>query len=185
MASRHRTLWVHRFCDALAEQIKRQIDAGKFVEATDTWSQLEDVISASSNSVDFYNFLLDSGMDPVSLTASELSQQIAIKRYSRYLNSLRSTPGGEGDLDSLMNGEIKKKLKIIPSDVQWGGQSDLVFNALEGDFMRPRIQEVDELLAKGVNLTIYSGQVGWAEKFLEHGEKSNVLWGRKDHKGLH
>lgn len=69
---------------------------------------------------DFYNFLLDSGMDPVSLTASELSQQISIKRYSRYLNSLRrATPGGDGDLDTLMNGVIKKKLKIIPRNVEW------------------------------------------------------------------
>ncbi|KAL0390046.1 UNVERIFIED_CONTAM: Serine carboxypeptidase-like 51 [Sesamum calycinum] len=174
--------------NSLAEQIKRQIDAGKFVEATDSWSQLEDVISSSSNSVDFYNFLLDSGMDPVSLTASELSQQIAIKRYSRYLNSLRSTPGGEGDLDSLMNGEIKKKLKIIPSDVQRGGQSDLVFNALEGDFMRPRIHEVDELLAKGVNLTIYSqldvicstkGTEAWVEKLKWDGLRSFLSMERR------
>ncbi|KAL0417657.1 UNVERIFIED_CONTAM: Serine carboxypeptidase-like 51 [Sesamum radiatum] len=155
--------------NSLAEQIKRQIDAGKFVEATDSWSQLEDVISSSSNSVDFYNFLLDSGMDPVSLTASELSQQIAIKRYSRYLNSLRSTPGGEGDLDSLMNGEIKKKLKIIPSDVQ--------------------IHEVDELLAKGVNLTIYSGQLdvicstkgteAWVEKLKWDGLRSFLSMERR------
>ncbi|KAK6163456.1 hypothetical protein DH2020_000320 [Rehmannia glutinosa] len=144
--------------NSLAKQIKEEIEAGKFVEATDSWSELEDVITSNSNSVDFYNFLLDSGMDPVSLTASELTQQISIKRYSKYLNSLRSTPGGDGDLDSLMNGEIKKKLKIIPSNVEWGGQSDLVFTALEGDFMKPRINEVDELLAKGVNLTVYSGQ---------------------------
>ncbi|XP_011088810.1 serine carboxypeptidase-like 51 [Sesamum indicum] len=175
--------------NSLAEQIKRQLDAGKFVEATDSWSELEDVISSSSNSVDFYNFLLDSGMDPVSLTASELSQQIAVKRYSRYLNSLRSTPGGDGDLDSLMNGEIKKKLKIIPSSVQWGGQSDLVFNALQADFMRPRIQEVDELLAKGVNLTIYSGQLdvicstkgteAWVEKLKWDGLRSFLSMERR------
>ncbi|KAL2507475.1 Serine carboxypeptidase-like 51 [Forsythia ovata] len=145
--------------NSLAEQIKQQLNAGKFVEATDSWRELENVISASSNSVDFYNFLLDSGMDPVSLTASELSQQIALRRYSRYLNSLRSTADGDGDLNSLMNGAIKKKLKIIPNDVQWGGQSGLVFTALEGDFMRPRINEVDELLAKGVNITVYNGQV--------------------------
>lgn len=145
--------------NSLAEQIKQELDAGEFEEATESWSQLEDVITTSSNSVDFYNFLLDSGMDPVSLTASELSQHIAMKRYSRYLNSLRSTAGGDGDLDSLMNGVIKKKLKIIPKDVQWGGQSDLVFSALEADFMKPRIDEVDELLAKGVNMTIYSGQL--------------------------
>ncbi|CAI9785901.1 unnamed protein product [Fraxinus pennsylvanica] len=145
--------------NSLAQQIKQQLDTGKFVEATETWSELENVISSSSNSVDFYNFLLDSGMDPVSLTASELKWGISKKRYSRYLNSLRPTPGGDGDIDSLMNGPIKKKLKIIPDNVQWGGQSDLVFSALEGDFMRPRINEVDELLAKGVNITVYSGQL--------------------------
>lgn len=57
-------------------------------------------------------------MDPVSsTTASELSEKIAFKRYSRYLNLLRSTPGGDGDINSLMNGEIRKKLKIIPDNV--------------------------------------------------------------------
>ena len=69
-------------------------------------------------SQDFYNFLLDSGMDPVSLSASELSQQISIRRYSRYLNSLRrDTPGGDGDINTLMNGVIKKKLNI-PQNVE-------------------------------------------------------------------
>ncbi|KAL0436967.1 UNVERIFIED_CONTAM: Serine carboxypeptidase-like 51 [Sesamum radiatum] len=146
--------------NSLAEQIKEELDAGKYVEATESWNELENVIISSSNSVDFYNFLLDSGMDTISLTASELSRKIAKRRYLRYLNSLRSsTPGGGGDLDSLMNGEIKKKLKIIPDDVQWGGQSDLVFTAMEGDFMKPRINEVDELLAKGVNVTVYNGQL--------------------------
>ncbi|THG13811.1 hypothetical protein TEA_014289 [Camellia sinensis var. sinensis] len=145
--------------NSLAQQIKQQIDNGQFEDATNSWSALEDVISSSSNSVDFYNFLLDSGMDPVSLTASELSMGIAMKRYSRYLDSLKSSsPGGGVNLDSLMNGAIKKKLKI-PENVQWGGQSDLVFTALAGDFMRPRISEVDELLAKGVNVTVYNGQV--------------------------
>ncbi|KAL8057724.1 hypothetical protein ABFX02_04G202600 [Erythranthe guttata] len=169
--------------NSLAKQISEELEAGNFVEATDTWSRLEEVISSNSNSVDFYNFLLDSGMDPVSMTASELTQQIAIKRYSRYLNSLRSvTPDGDGDIDSLMNGVIKKKLKIIPANVTWGGQSDLVFTALEGDFMRPRINEVDELLAKGVNVTVYSGQLdvicstkgteAWVEKLKWDGIKT-------------
>ncbi|XP_073144282.1 serine carboxypeptidase-like 51 [Henckelia pumila] len=168
--------------NGLAEQIKKELDDGEFEEATESWNELENVITSSSNSVDFYNFLLDSGMDPVSLTTSELSQHIAMKRYSRYLNSLRSTAGGDGDIDSLMNGVIKKKLKIIPKDVLWGGQSDLVFSALEADFMKPRIDEVDELLAKGVNMTIYSGQLdvicstkgteAWVSKLKWDGLKS-------------
>ncbi|XP_047967848.1 serine carboxypeptidase-like 51 [Salvia hispanica] len=168
--------------NSLAEQIKQELETGKFVEATESWSDLESVISSSSNSVDFYNFLLDSGMDPVSLSASVLSQQISIRRYSRYLNSLRrDTPDGDGDIDKLMNGVIKKKLKI-PKSVVWGGQSDSVFSALEGDFMKPRIDEVDQLLAKGVNLTIYSGQLdvicstkgteAWVEKLKWGGLKT-------------
>uniref|UniRef100_A0A5B7A422 Carboxypeptidase n=1 Tax=Davidia involucrata TaxID=16924 RepID=A0A5B7A422_DAVIN len=145
--------------NSLAQKIKQQIASNQLEDATNSWSELESVISSSSNSVDFYNFLLDSGMDPVSLTAAELSKEIAMKRYSRYLDSLRISPGGGGDLDSLMNGAIRKKLKIIPNNVQWGGQSDLVFTSLTGDFMRPRINEVDELLAKGVNVTVYNGQL--------------------------
>ncbi|PIN21965.1 Serine carboxypeptidase [Handroanthus impetiginosus] len=107
--------------NSLAEQIKQQIDAGKYAEATDSWLELEDVIRLSSNGVDFYNFLLDEGMDPVFLAAnSELSvEKIGMRMYSKYLNSLRANAGGDGDLGSLMNGEIKKKLKIIPSNVQW------------------------------------------------------------------
>lgn len=57
-------------------------------------------------------------MDPVSATASELAQKITLKRYSRYLDSSRALPGGDGDLDTLMNVILKKKLKIIPKDLQ-------------------------------------------------------------------
>ncbi|KAI4334311.1 hypothetical protein L6164_019022 [Bauhinia variegata] len=148
--------------NSIAQKIKQQLEGGQFVEATESWSKLEGVIGASSNNVDFYNFLLDAGSDSESISAMELglSKGISMKRYSKYLSSLRSAPGGDGgDLDSLLNGVVKKKLKIIPENVTWGGQSDLVFTNLEGDFMKPRINEVDELLVKGVNVTIYSGQV--------------------------
>ncbi|KAL1811221.1 hypothetical protein ACET3Z_021286 [Daucus carota] len=167
----------------LTQKIKQQISEGQYEAATNSWSELENVIISYSNSVDFYNFLLDSGMDPVSATAAELSQKkIFLKRYSRYLDSSRALPGGDGDLDTLMNDILRKKLKIIPKDVQWGGQSDLVFSALAGDFMKPRISEVDELLAKGVNVTIYNGQLdvicstkgtqAWVEKLKWEGIQS-------------
>ncbi|KAK1588507.1 hypothetical protein Q3G72_024143 [Acer saccharum] len=174
--------------NSLALKIKQQLKDGQYVEATSSWSELEGLISSSSSSVDFYNFLLDSGMDPVSATATEkISEVISMKRYSGYLSTLKSsssssyTPDGDGDgdLNSLLNGAIKKKLKIIPENVTWGGQSDQVFSFLEGDFMRPRINEVDELLAKGVNVTIYNGQLdvicstkgteAWVEKLKWEG----------------
>lgn len=168
--------------NSLVEKIKQQIGNGKWKDATETWSDLEEVISASSNSVDFYNFLLDTGMDPVSMTATTLVRGAARKSYSRYLDSLKTSPGSNGDLDTLMNGAIRKKLAIIPNNVEWGGQSGLVFEYLEGDFMRPRINEVDELLNKGVNVTIYNGQLdvicatkgteAWVEKLKWEGLKT-------------
>lgn len=104
-----------------------------FFPSTNPWSKhgisnnLYHNILFVANLQDFYNFLLDSGMDPVSSTAAELSEGVAMKRYSRYLDSLRrSSPGGGGrgagsggDIDSLMNGSIRKKLKIIPENVTW------------------------------------------------------------------
>lgn len=57
-------------------------------------------------------------MDPVSATAAGLSQKITVKQYSKYLDSSRASPGGDGDLDTLMNDILRKKLEIIPKDVQ-------------------------------------------------------------------
>ncbi|RDX80239.1 Serine carboxypeptidase-like 51, partial [Mucuna pruriens] len=151
--------------NSVAERIKQQLEDGKFVDATNSWSELESVISESSNHVDFYNLLADEGGNDISASAMELElyKKISMKRYSKYLTSMRSrsTPGGDGDgdLNKLLNGVIKKKLKIIPQNLTWGEQGNDVFTYLEGDFMKPRINEVDELLAKGVSVTVYNGQI--------------------------
>ncbi|KAI6685230.1 hypothetical protein NL676_031143 [Syzygium grande] len=166
--------------NSVAEKIRQQLRSGQYTEATASWRELEELISSNSNSVDFYNFLLDSGMDPVSLEAVELVS--SMKRYARYLSYFKTSTSVAGDLDSLMNGAVKKKLQIIPANFIWGEQSDSVFSSLQGDFMKPRIEEVDELLAKGVNVTIYNGQVdlicatkgteAWVEKLKWEGLKT-------------
>lgn len=172
--------------NSIAQRIKKQLEDGKFNDATDSWSELENQISTSSNNVDFYNFLVDAGSgSDISAMAVGLIKERSRKRYSEYLTSLRtrsSSPGGDDKLGALLNGVIKKKLKIIPENVTWGGQSNEVFTYLEGDFMKPRIDEVDQLLAKGANVTIYNGQVdlicatkgteAWVRKLKWEGLKS-------------
>uniref|UniRef100_A0A7C9D4V7 Carboxypeptidase n=1 Tax=Opuntia streptacantha TaxID=393608 RepID=A0A7C9D4V7_OPUST len=178
--------------NSMAETIREQIRKGQYLEATDTWNGLENAIGLSSNNVDFYNFMLDSVMDPLSTTttseagSSWLSRKLVFGRYSKYISSLIKTSndpaGNGGDLTDLMEGPIRKKLKIIPLNVTWGGQGDLAFTALESDFMKPRIAEVDELLSKGVNVTIYNGQLdlicatkgtqAWVKKLKWEGLKS-------------
>ncbi|KAF5186646.1 Serine carboxypeptidase-like [Thalictrum thalictroides] len=147
-----------RDSNSLTQIITQQLKYGQYEEATQSWYELEGVILSSSNNVDFYNIMLDSKKDPIEGTTNEASKQMSTKRYSKYLDSpsLRSAKKG---LSSLMNGVIREKLKIIPTGVKWGGQEDIVFPAMVGEFMKPRIKEVDELLAKGINVTIYNGQL--------------------------
>lgn len=39
------------------------------------------------------------------------------------------------------------------------GQAESVFVSMAGDFMKPVVDIVDQLLAAGVNVTIYNGQL--------------------------
>ncbi|KAI3822833.1 hypothetical protein L1987_10432 [Smallanthus sonchifolius] len=107
--------------NSLVEKIKLLIATGKLKDATDTRGLLESVIGKHSNYVDMYNFLLDSGMDPLSMAATELARTTPRRSYLRYLDSLKTSQGENGDLGLLMNGAIRKKLGIIPNDVKWEG----------------------------------------------------------------
>ncbi|GAB2274695.1 Serine carboxypeptidase-like 51 [Dionaea muscipula] len=108
-----------RKANSAAEKIKQQIRAGQYENATNSWSNLEDLILLNSNDVDFYNFLYDSGLDPaISTSAAPSEKKFAFRRYSSYLNSVSATNAdGEVDLDTFMNGPIKQKLKIIPENI--------------------------------------------------------------------
>uniref|UniRef100_A0ACD5WWZ0 Uncharacterized protein n=2 Tax=Avena sativa TaxID=4498 RepID=A0ACD5WWZ0_AVESA len=138
--------------DKDAQVVRQQIAAGQYRQAQITLSRMLNWIVVHSGHVDVYNFLLDAGMDPVA-DASAASSTSA-PEYSRYLESK-----SVGDtIEGAMNGAIKKKLKIIPKDLVWQAQSYTVYYALINDFMKPRIEEVDELLSYGVNVTVYNGQ---------------------------
>ncbi|XP_076921164.1 serine carboxypeptidase-like 51 [Bidens hawaiensis] len=167
--------------ERLVEDIKKQIANGQMKEATKTWNDLEMVIMNTSNHIDFYNIMRDSRSPDVSTTTNELSRKTMINEESRNLDSLRVLPGFVNDLKTLMNGAVKKKLRI-PKDVMWASQGDLVFDALSGDFMRQRLKEVDQLLDAGVHVTVYSGQLDlicstkgaevWVEKLKWKGLKT-------------
>ncbi|CAN1353577.1 Serine carboxypeptidase-like 51 [Linum perenne] len=144
--------------NSYALKIKKQLAEGQYENATDSWGELERVILDHSNHVDFYNFLYDAGDSPVVLTNKAESRR-DINAAEKYTSRLISAAKSSTSLSDLMNGAIRRKLKIIPPNITWGGQGDLVFSAMEGDFMRPRIHEVDELLAKNISVTIYNGQV--------------------------
>ncbi|KAK3124137.1 hypothetical protein QOZ80_8AG0641020 [Eleusine coracana subsp. coracana] len=152
-----------RKCNAVSAKIKEQLQNHQYEEAQTSWSKLEQVVMSNSNSVDFYNFLKD--RSPLTAAAKRGRSMVASSfsfrtknGYSGYLSSM-ATPGPQGGFSGLMNTVIKNKLGIIPQNVSWGDQSGDVFDVMQGDFMKPRIHEVDQLLELGVNVTIYNGQL--------------------------
>ncbi|EMP40198.1 Retinoid-inducible serine carboxypeptidase [Chelonia mydas] len=78
----------------------------------------------------------------------------SVKLYQRHVERLH-----KDSLSDLMNGPIRKKLRIIPDYIRWGGQSEDVFLHMAEDFMKPVIDIVDALLAANVNVTVYNGQL--------------------------
>ncbi|KAM9345890.1 retinoid-inducible serine carboxypeptidase [Symphorus nematophorus] len=135
-----------------ADAVKKAVEQQQFAKATELWSVAETVVEQNTNGVNFYNILTQEP-DEKRLVASAGEDFISLQTR-RHIRPLHSQ-----SLSQLMNGPIRKKLGIIPQNVTWGGQSEDVFMNMAGDFMRPVVDIVDQLLAAGVNVTIYNGQL--------------------------
>ncbi|XP_077020984.1 retinoid-inducible serine carboxypeptidase [Tamandua tetradactyla] len=138
----------------VAEQILDAVNKGLFKEATQLWGQAEMVIEQNTDGVNFYNILTKNTPKSAMKSSLEFTQNHLVRLSQHHVRRLQ-----EDALSQLMNGPIRKKLKIIPEDQSWGGQSMSVFENMAGDFMKPVISIVDELLEAGVNVTVYNGQL--------------------------
>lgn len=138
----------------VAEQVLDAINKGLYKEATQLWEKAEMVIEKNTDGVNFYNILTKDTPMSAMESSLEFMRSHLVRLCQRHVRHLH------GDsLSQLMNGPIRKKLKIIPEDCSWGAQSSNVFMNMEGDFMKPVISIVDELLEAGVNVTVYNGQL--------------------------
>ncbi|XP_036310063.1 retinoid-inducible serine carboxypeptidase isoform X1 [Pipistrellus kuhlii] len=138
----------------VAEQVLDAVDKGLYKEATQLWGKAEMVIEQNTDGVNFYNILTKTAPMSTMKSSLEFTQSHLVQLYQRHVRHLN-----RDDLNQLMNGPIRTKLKIIPKDCSWGGQASNVFLNMEGDFMKPAISVVDELLEAGVNVTVYNGQL--------------------------
>uniref|UniRef100_A0A8D1MZP9 Carboxypeptidase n=1 Tax=Sus scrofa TaxID=9823 RepID=A0A8D1MZP9_PIG len=142
----------------VAEQVLDAINKGLYREATDLWGKAEMVVEQVTGDplgANLLGFL--PGIKGPWLVMSGLGSVLrlpTIRLFQRHVRHLQ-----QNALSQLMNGPIRKKLKIIPEDCFWGGQATNVFLNMEGDFMKPVISIVDELLEAGVNVTVYNGQL--------------------------
>ncbi|PWZ05493.1 Serine carboxypeptidase-like 51 [Zea mays] len=145
--------------NTMAETVKEQIAAGNFSDAERSWNDLLHFIKHRSGDVDVYNFLDGSLDQGTPAAASSPGTVKALMKYSRYLSGREDLAAGSNNITGIMNGVIKEKLKIIPKDLEWEELNEAVYNALVNDIMKPRIEEIDELLFYGVNVTVYNGQL--------------------------
>ncbi|XP_008070211.2 retinoid-inducible serine carboxypeptidase [Carlito syrichta] len=138
----------------VAEEVLDAINSGLYKEATQLWEKAEMVIEQNTDGVNFYNILTKSAPESVLESGLEFTHSHLARLCQRHVRHLQ-----QDTLSRLMNGPIRKKLKIIPEDHTWGGQAANVFVNMEEDFMKPVISIVDKLLAAGVNVTLYNGQL--------------------------
>ncbi|XP_041073047.1 retinoid-inducible serine carboxypeptidase [Carcharodon carcharias] len=140
--------------NSYAEEVKAAIEAGNYRKATERWGMTEKIVELNTDGVNFYNIMTkEAELVSPQLTPVMRNYQL-VSLYQRHVSPMQRT-----SLESLMNGPIRKKLKIIPDFVKWGGQSGDVFSNMEGDFMKPVIDIIDKLLLAGVNVTVYNGQL--------------------------
>ncbi|XP_071988478.1 retinoid-inducible serine carboxypeptidase, partial [Engystomops pustulosus] len=156
--------------------VQEALAKGQSTLATELWSKTEDIIEQNTDGVNFYNILTKE-----SLMSWSAGRNMP-KFNSPYLGRLfrrHVLPLNTDDLDELMNGPIRTKLKIIPDSVRWGGQAALVFENMAGDFMKPVVNVVDKLLSAGVNVTVYNGQldliVDTVGRYLCYGDVCQVV----------
>nr|XP_006125217.1 retinoid-inducible serine carboxypeptidase [Pelodiscus sinensis] len=136
---------------AAAKKVMDALNKKQYTLATELWSQTEEVIEQNTDNVNFYNILTKKSPD---LKASKHKNILLVNLYRNHVQRLHTD-----SLSDLMNGPIRKKLRIIPDSVKWGGQSEDVFLHMAGDFMKPVIDLVDALLDASINVTVYNGQL--------------------------
>uniref|UniRef100_A0A669PW60 Carboxypeptidase n=1 Tax=Phasianus colchicus TaxID=9054 RepID=A0A669PW60_PHACC len=143
---------------AVAKEIMDAINKNEYGLATELWSKAEGIIEENTDNVNFYNIMtkevpeVKDGCLKCATNQSVLS--LSVRLYQRHVKVMH-----KNNLSELMNGPIRKKLKVIPDCVKWGGQSTKVFENMAEDFMRPVIDIVDQLLAANVNVAVYNGQL--------------------------
>nr|AAH66718.2 Serine carboxypeptidase 1 [Danio rerio] len=137
-----------------AKAVMEAVQQGDYLKATDLWSMTENVVEQNTNGVNFYNILTQNSDEMVKSSADQAADGFLLALKRRHIRPLHRQ-----SLSELMNGPIRQKLGVIPKNVTWGGQAEDVFVSMAGDFMKPVVEVVDQLLAAGVNVTVYNGQL--------------------------
>jgi len=135
-----------------AEAVERAVNRGQWSSATNYWGQTENVVMSKTDGVSLYNVLRHSGRGQF-IQSNATSEDFLGLLYDHHVG----TYYGES-LSHFMNTKMKQKLGI-PRNVVWGGQTNAVFRAQGGDFMKPVVTTVDKLISFGYKVVVFQGQL--------------------------
>ncbi|CAB3398178.1 unnamed protein product [Caenorhabditis bovis] len=139
----------------LASRCQSLVDQQKWSQATNCWSEMEELISSETNDVSWYNILKKGGTDDWSSTSTVFASRLRAptsRLYQKFVQPLYTD-----SLTDYMNTVLRQKFGIIPDKVKFGAQSSNVFNYQAGDFMTPIYETVDQLLKNDYNVVVFNG----------------------------
>lgn len=192
---------------AMATQLtENALRADKWVDATSLWGYTEMVVWETTHGIDFYNVLFKTDFSEArrrefhANPSREYACVCFICMYHlvfgqslsgamfRTLVKMDARDDADVKLEELMNGPVRAALQI-PDTIRWGGQSDITFATLAGDFMKP-VTDVIELLLNNtmVEVACITGQldlivatpgtVMWVDR-LKYAEKAEYVAGSR------
>ncbi|KAL7733410.1 hypothetical protein ACLKA6_004895 [Drosophila palustris] len=132
----------HDKIEAAALKTKNYVDTEKWTMATLQWSATQSVVLRESKGVDFYNVETPTRGDQY---LRQLGLMTPEERMYRTLVHFDIDENRDQILSDLMQGPVTEALNIT-TGVKWGAQSGTTFNKQRGDFMKPVVHIVEELL---------------------------------------
>uniref|UniRef100_A0A0P4WJ86 Carboxypeptidase n=1 Tax=Scylla olivacea TaxID=85551 RepID=A0A0P4WJ86_SCYOL len=182
--------------DNKTAEVAAAVKTGKMADSTKLWAEAEGLVETVTNGVNFYNILKTPARGNASVHHNHVLSVMASRNKYHFkspeLEYLYHHHVGllSDDLSTLMNGPIRDKLKVIPANITWGGQSKNVFEALSEDFMNPAVKNVEMLLnTTSLKVVVYNGQLDlivstpgaqkWVENMQWAGTKQWVHSSRK------
>jgi len=139
-----------------ANKTLKLVEAEQWSQATVQWSNTQMVVLQESKGVDFYNVQKETRGDA---WAKKLKSRSKADIMYRTLVQFDIDEDRDKILNNLMRGPVSQALGI-PTSVKWGSQSGSTFTKQMGDFMKPVIHVVEELLDKtDLTVSVFSGQL--------------------------
>lgn len=143
----------------LGKEAAKAADKGDYVKAVNLFLQENNLIGQVTDNVDVYYVLRhnqqDSAIMHLMLQRYKNTSKLSYNQiFAQYLMRSQSDP-----LFKLMNGPIRAKLGIIPDNVTWGGQSEMVAESQRNDIPSSVLSDVGKLIRGGVKVVVYEGQL--------------------------